>query len=549
MKLVFIFVLGLIFLLPLLAIADSGIKIAELTNGQKYIANQILITNEYDAPSYLTGQADAGFAITGVVSVDELCRQYGVVSVEPLFRGRLTKPTLLREISRIYIFTFTDDVDATSLLQVFADNPWIEFAELLYLPHLNYVPNDPRASDQWYLSFTQAYQAWDLVRGDTTKHAIIGIVDSGVHWDHPDLAANIWINLGEDINHNGIFDNGDLNGIDDDSNGFIDDVVGYDFGNNDSDPSDDAVPHGTAVAGCASEVADNSLLGAGIGFNARIMCLKGFNDTNGGTNLYQAFIYAADMGAQIINCSWASPFSQAGQNLMDAAWAEGALIIASAGGGSDTSRVYPAGYNHVMAVAATDNLDHRAPFSGYGPWVDICAPGADIWTTYGQSEFVNYSGTSFSAGLVSGLAALVCAWHPGYTNDQIENIIKISADTIPNNNGLLGAGRINCARAVNLILSGIEDIPKVPDQFTLCSNYPNPFNAQTTISYELAKRSYVSLDIYDLLGRKIGSLQNEYQDAGMHSVVWNAGDLSSGLYYYRLQVGDLSQVKRCTLIK
>ncbi|HBZ00907.1 MAG TPA: hypothetical protein DEO84_06250, partial [candidate division Zixibacteria bacterium] len=502
------------------------------------------------APPYQTGQIQSGIAVTGVASVDALCRMFEVARVEPFYPGKLRKPALRREISRMYIFTFADGVDPLPLLNTFVADPNIELAEPYNIQELNYVPNDPRAVDQWYLAHTHAYEAWDVIRGDTTRHAVIGIVDSGVDWNHPDLISNIWVNPGEDINHNGIYDQSDLNQVDDDSNGYIDDIIGWDLYGNDNNPVEPSPIHGTGVAGCASERTDNDTLGAAIGWGARIMCLRVTNEDGYVYHGYQGIAYAADNGAQIINISWGDVnFSQANQNFFDAIWAGGALVVASAGALSDTSRMYPAAYNHVMAVAGTDNQDHRASFSSYGHWIDICAPGVDIWTTFGPSGFINYSGTSFSAAMVSGLAGLVCARHPDYTNDQIENVIELSADTIPNNNGLLGAGRINCASAVNMVLSETSDEPKVPHNFVLYANYPNPFNAQTTISYNLARGSFISIEIFDLLGRKVGSLVSQYQDAGPHSVIWDAEDFSSGLYYYRLQAGDHVQSKRCLLLK
>ena len=539
----------IILLLPTILLAENEIKIAELPGGQKYIANQILVANEYDAPSYQTGQTQAGIAVTGVASVDALCRMFDVVKVEPFYPGKLRKPALKREVSRMYIFTFADGVDPMPLLNTFAADPNIELAEPYYIQELNYVPNDPRAVDQWYLAHTHAYEAWDVIRGDTTRHAVIGIVDSGVDWNHPDLLSNIWVNPGEDINHNGIYDQSDLNQVDDDSNGYIDDIVGWNFYGNNNNPTETYPLHGTAVAGCASERTDNDTLGAAIGWGARLMCLRVTNEGGYVYHGYQGILYAADNGAQIINISWGSPFSQADQNFFNAVWAEGALVIASAGALSDTSRMYPAAYNHVMAVAATDDQDHRASFSSFGQWIDICAPGVGILTTWGPNGMENLDGTSFSAAMVSGLAGLVFARHPDYTNDQIESVIELSADTIPNNNGLLGAGRINCASAVNMVLSATNDEPNAPNDFALYANYPNPFNAQTTISYDLSKGSFVTINIFDLLGRKTGTLISEYQDAGPHSVIWDAGNMPSGIYYYRLSAGNLSHSRRCLLLK
>ncbi len=547
MRAVFGFVLCLMLSFPFLTANANGM--AELPSGQQYVADKIWVVNEYNAPAYLTGQYQAGIAITGVSSVDDLCRRLGVIKVEPYYSGRLTKPPLIREVSRMYIFTLADGIDAASVLADFMADPHIELAALCYIPTLNYVPNDPRLSDQWYISFTGAYEAWDVIRGDTTRHAIISIVDTGVHWDHPDLAANIWVNAGEDINHNGIYDPGDDNGIDDDGNGFVDDVVGWDVGDNDNSIFDDPTPHGTAVAGCASAATDNDLLGAGFGFSARIMCVKAFGDNGSYGNAYQGIVYAAEMGAQVINCSWSTfTYNQAEQDLIDAAWETGALIVGSAGARSDTVRNYPAAYNHVMGVAATNQIDQRAYFSGYGSWVDICAPGMNIWTTYGESGFQNYDGTSFSTAMVSGLAALVCTRYPSYTADQIDSVIEATADTVAYNNGTLGAGRINCAEAVGFVI-GIDDRPQAPDKFSLSQNYPNPFNTGTAISYYLPEQSDVTLDVYDLLGRKVGAIVSEKQEAGGHSVIWDAANLPSGIYLYKIKAGTFSESKRMTLLK
>ncbi len=539
--------LGLLLCLPLsLSLADE-IKLAELPNGAKYIANQIIVVNEYDAPAYATGQSQDGVAVTGVPSVDELCRRLGTIKVEPFYPGRLRKPELIREISRMYIFTLDDGVDPRSVLSEFTADPNIAFAELYIVPHLCYEPNDPQIGDQWHLAKTHAYEGWDIVRGDTTKHSVIGIIDTGIYWDHPDLAANIWVNPGEDLNHNAVFDSTDLNQVDDDGNGFVDDIIGWDFARNDNNPQEEGAIHGTHVAGCASEVTDNGLMGAGIGFSARLMAVKGArHDTL--TAVYQAMIYAADNGAGAINCSWGSPiYNQTYQNLISLIYSLNTMIVAAAG--RDSMIIYPACYDSVMAVSATDQNDHV--LGGCGEWIDICAPGVDIYSTWGHSSMTTLVGSSMAAPQVCGMAALVRSWYPEMTVAQVESTIEASADNIdslnPGCEGLLGAGRLNCYNWLRT--DRAFDNPQAPKAFALYPNYPNPFNARTVISYNLSERSDVTLDIYDLLGRKVKSLVSEKQEAGEHSVVWDAKDQSSGIYYYRLKAGDLSQSRRCLLVK
>ncbi|OGC93717.1 MAG: hypothetical protein A2W25_06375 [candidate division Zixibacteria bacterium RBG_16_53_22] len=512
--------------------AASDFVIDVLPNGARYYSSKIIVMNENDSPPYQTGVSSAGIAYAGVPSVDGLCRQCGVVRIEPFYPGNLRNSKLARLAESLYIFTLADDLDASDLLEKFTADPNIKLADLYSAPELCYIPNDPDIIDQWHLNQVFAYQAWDIVRGDTTRHSVIGIIDTGVHWDHPDLTANIWINDAEDVNDNGLFDPADNDGIDADSNGFVDDVVGWDFGANDNDPVDDALPHGTAVAGCASEVTDNGLRGAAIGFSARVMCVNAFQ---GGmpTAAYQGMLYAADNGANIVNCSWAvrGQYSQAEQDIINALYDADVMIIASAGAYSDTVRAFPAAYDHVMAVASTDRDDHRATFSSYGSWVDICAPGVDILTTYGQNQMFVYSGTSFSNAQVSGLVAIIRAWYPQMPGDFVETLIEITADTIPNNNGLLGGGRINCYNALSLISASD---PTKPEALSLAQNYPNPFNASTIIRYVLPAAADVVIEIYDIMGRRVETLVDAIQEAGAHSVVWSPGNSSSGVYFYRL---------------
>jgi subtilisin family serine protease len=519
-----------------------------MPGGGQCVANKIVVLTNPGTPALRVGPVES--TPIGVESLDRLCRFHAVIETAPFYPGIARKPALADLVSRLYIFTFADGVDIAAAANDFQNDPAIQAASLLGVPEPFYIPNDPRAGDQWYLAHTQAYQAWDIVRGDTTGHSIIGIVDTGVSWGHPDLAPNIWINAAEDVNGNGIFDNADNDGTDADSNGFIDDVVGWDFADSDNDPTEE-LDHGTAVAGVASEATDNGLMGAAIGFSARIMCVKGTMEFDPG-ELYQGVIYAVDNGAQIVNCSWGSlyNYSEVEQEIINAVWQEDVLVIAAAGN-DDSTRVYPAAYEHVMAVTSTDANDRKAMFGGYGSWVDISAPGTNIWTTYGQSDFVSYSGTSFSAAMVSGLAALIRAWRPNLTNDQTEALIEAAADTIdhlnPNLRGMLGAGRINCYSWLAMV--GNIDPEPLPQDFTLMQNYPNPFNARTTIDYSVAGESDVTFLIYNILGELVERVELGRQIPGRHRLAWDASALSSGVYLYGIRVGERLATKRCVLVK
>jgi subtilisin family serine protease len=526
--------------------------VRELPDGGKYYSDKMVIANKYDSPRYLINQVASGIAVSGVASVDELCRQYGVVRIEPFYPGPIRHPALAREIGRLYIFTLAKGVDAADVVDAFATDSHIELAELYSAPELYYTPNDPDIGEQWHLDKIDAYEAWDVVRGDTTRHAVIGIIDTGVYWNHPDLAANIFVNPLEDVNHNGIFDSEDNDGIDSDSNGFVDDVIGWDFGNNDNNPAEGQPIHGTAVAGCASEVTDNNVGGAGIGFAARIMPVKASRNAESYLPFaYQAILYAAENGAGIINCSWGSPtYSQTEQNIIYALMNSGIMLVAGAGGSADTARIYPAAYEGVLAVGATDQNDYLGNFTTYGAWVDVCAPGVNIQSTWGQSNYATLSGTSFSAPLVCGLAALILAWMPDLSVGQVESLIVASADNIDSLNPAIPDSlvppRLNCANWLTVVSANESELPK---GISLSQNYPNPFNAATVIRYVLTAAADIKVEIYDIAGRKLNTLIDSRQDAGLHSARWAPDGIVSGVYFYRLIAGDITETKPMIYMK
>ena len=497
----------------------------------------------------LSGNQSCGIE-TAISSITELCRDFEVVDIEPFYDGVLSNPSLITGMSKIYIVTISDEDQLFNAISAFSEDSNIEFAELYALPQPMYEPDDPYLFEQWYIYHTQLVEAWDIVRGDTTRHSIIGIVDSGVDWDHPEIQPNIWISTPEDLNNNSMLDGGDINGIDDDGNGFVDDVIGWDFGESDNDPQESALVHGTPVASCASAVTDNGIGIASSGFSSRIMCLKGFDDQGYPTGLWQSIIYAADNGAHIINCSWATPiYSNIEQDMINYVHDSGALVIASASATSDTIPAYPCGYENVMAVTSTDQNDHKAIFASYGTWVDISAPGIDILAVVSDS-YNYYSGTSFSAALVSGLAGLMWSWYPSYSNEEIQQLIEDNADPIdylnPGFEGLLGAGRIN---AFNCIITEIKTDLITPKFFTLSQNYPNPFNAQTTIQYSLPLQSEVTISIYDILGQTIETIDEGIKPAAEHRLIWNSEDYSSGIYFYTIKFGDYTDTKKMVLLK
>jgi len=545
----FLKVCGLLLILINILSAEI-VETATLPDGTDYVSDKFIIAVTDNVSLLDISYDKSGNIQTGILSLDLLCNNFKILNIEPFYKGELSEPSLIKEISKIYIITISDKEMLFHAISAFNQDNNIDHAELFTLPKLMYEPNDPHLYEQWYLYHTQVTDAWDIIRGDTTRHSIIAIVDTGIDWDHPEIQPNIWVNEPEDLNGNGILDDGDINGIDDDNNGYIDDVIGWDHGDSDNDPQEGVIIHGTPVASCASAATDNGMGIAAPGFSARIMGLKGVSNQGTPIGFWQSIIYAADNGAHIINCSWATLiYSQIEQNIINSVHEAGALIIASAAATSDTIPGYPCGYDNVMAVTSTDQNDYKASFADYGSWVDISAPGVDIIGVYADN-YNYYSGTSFSAALVSGLAGLIWAWYPLFTNDEIQQIIEDTADPIDYLNPafacMLGAGRIN---AFNCIVTGIETLPNTPDNFTLSQNHPNPFNASTMIGYSLSEPTNVIIEIYDILGRKIETIFEGEQTAGEHQIIWNADDHPSGVYFYRISAGNYVETKKMVLLK
>lgn len=443
-----------------MAFSEQPLSLGTLETGDQYITDRIIITTITGTEPLLINQTISGVAYTGNEQIDLLCQDNNVIKIEMWYPKPVRNESLRSLIERMYVFYLSPEKDVMDVKDSFLDNKDIEYSDPWLIDRLFYTPNDPAVGSQWHISKTDCYGAWDLVRGDTTTHIIIGIDDTGVYYNHPDLQGNMWINGPEDLNGNGIFDTSDINGQDEDGNGYPDDVVGWDFGMGDNNPNENSPTHGTHVAGCASETTDNLIAGAGPGFNAKIMALKITNAYGQLTHGYPAMIYAIDNGVDIINCSWGNYYyNPSYQNIINYVYNNGGLVVAATGNDNTSSVGYPAGYNYVLSVSSTDQDDEKSYFSNYGSWVDVSAPGESIYSTWAQSSYSYLQGTSMSSPIVAGIAALIRAQNPYYSPERLTNIIKNTADNIdslnPGYEGLLGTGRVNAYSAVG------------------ASNYPN----------------------------------------------------------------------------
>ena len=454
-----LFIVPLLFLLSFsLSHAVDGIP------GIDFVENQIVFSAKPGIELSFLDLAENRFGTTGNDNIDMIVARENITKVESFYPYPLKTRAMRDIVGRMYIATVGNYLTFESAIESLNSDSNIEFAEPYYLNYADYVPNDPMISSWYHLTNIEAYLAWDIIRGDSTDRSIIGIVDSGVFYDHPDLEDNMWINGPEDINGDGRFTAADLNGLDDDGNGRVDDVVGYDLAMNDPDPAEPYAEHGTHVAGCATMVTDNNYGGAAVGWAARIMAVKASTDYNPGSmsHGYAGIIYAVENGCHVINCSWGrggNP-SQGEQNVINAAWQQGAAVVASAGNDNVSSPHYPSAYEHVLSVASTGVNDIKSSFSNYGSTVDICAPGEGIFSTWDRNSFASLQGTSMSSPIAAGVVALVRAANPSWDPDQAMTRVMNTADNIdhlnPNHAGMLGSGRVNAAAAV-----GIELMPRL----------------------------------------------------------------------------------------
>jgi subtilisin family serine protease/Ca2+-binding RTX toxin-like protein len=345
----------------------------------------------------------------------------------------------------------------------FGEDPRIEYIEPNYTLSIeSTLPNEPNFTQLWGLNNTgqdggkpdadiDAPEAWDITTGSASE--VVGVIDSGVDYTHPDLADNIWTNPGEVA--------GD--GLDNDGNGYVDDIHGYDFANNDGDPMDDN-SHGTHVAGTIAGRGNNSTGVTGVNWSSQIMGLKFLSASGSGTtfNAVRAVEYAAMMkqtygvNINLTNNSWGGGgYSQALFDAIAASRNAGQLFIAAAGNSglnTDISPQYPAGYNldNIISVAATDRNDGIAGFSNYGATtVDLGAPGVTTYSTVPGNAYGNKSGTSMASPHVAGVAALLRSQYPELTAAQVKDLLLATVDPIAALQGkTVTGGRLNAYNAL-----------------------------------------------------------------------------------------------------
>ncbi len=450
---------------------------------QNYAPGELFVIFKSGSPSALTIEV-GGPIYSGIPSIDSINQANGY---ETFYRsGHPGIP----ETRNDYIFTFPENANIPAIAALYRANPDVKWAGPNYLATPAFTPNDPLlhggTPKHWSMDslHLKLERAWDITKGDTS--VVIAVIDGGTFWKHVDIEANLWINAPEDSNGNGKFDSipsingGDLDGDDDDGNGFIDDVIGYDFSRSRDDRTDDPIPrfhnHGTVTASLAGAVTNNAKGISSAGYSCRLMILPCVWDTNSEFNIWQsgefglsairnALFYAARNGADVVNMSFGyfvPPLTQDSllpmKEALDTAFNRGLVLVAAAHNQGIEKFSYPASYgSRVISVASTNFSDYRSPFSNYSDSMDLTAPGENYaafmqdanpatsqWGFWADTLPVPYvpcdgcdaaaspfqTGTSLSTPLVAGVAGLVKSLYPNWKNTEIMAKLRSSTDSI-----------------------------------------------------------------------------------------------------------------------
>ncbi len=347
----------------------------------------------------------------------------------------------LVDISTIYEMHFAPAFPVAKAINILLATGTLIYAEPSFTVDPLFNPNDPDTASQYYLALIRAYDAWDINQGDT--NFVVGVTDTGTDPDHPDLAGGIKYNYADPIN-----------GIDDDGDGYIDNYMGWDLGEDDNSPGVDIV-HGSFVCGLAGAVTNNGIGIAAPGFKVKYLPVK-ISQNGILTSAYEGIVYAADHFCQVINCSWGGfGGGQFGQDIVDYATInKNALVVGASGNSNNENPFYPASYKNVLSVTGTNATDTKWVNSSFGAFVDISAPGEAVYSTIFDDTYSFSSGTSFAAPIVSAAAALLRTQFAFYTPMQIAEQLRATSDdiySVPGNASYinkLGKGRLNMYRAL-----------------------------------------------------------------------------------------------------
>ena len=405
-------------------------------------------------------------AKTGIDAFDRQAEKYSVTAIEKAFPSldiiAMHRPLLpsAEALRRVYLVQYARPHIPALVAQDLATAPGVDYAEPVYKKELygavSYdegarlaTPDDPIYSQQTHLPRMRLPSAWDVVKGEDST-AVIAIVDGGTNWRHKDLEANVWTNPNEIAG----------NGIDDDNNGFVDDLHGWNFSTDQADPSGPAssvnAQHGTAVAGAAAAVTDNSTGIAGSSWNALFMPINtSCSDQGFLCRTTRGIVYAGMNGADVVTASFGSSArSITAEMAIQAALDEGTLVVAASGNATvnvDLEPRYPSSFPTTLSVGGIRNTSDTNRYN-YGQSVNVFAPGTFIHGTFPANRYAVGHGTSFAVPLVAGVAALVKTAFPSFSPEEVREQIRLTAVNIDTANpqlaGKMGRGKVDADSAV-----------------------------------------------------------------------------------------------------
>ena len=508
-------------------------------------------------------RSPSGTLMTGIDSVDLLNVRMRAHSAKKLF-PRLKRSSKSGGLPTTYLIRYSSSMTAREAAALYAKDPHVEWAEPNYKAEAWMTPDDPYFSttgswgqgyrDMWGLMKVRSEEAWDITTGDS--NVVVAVVDTGIDYDHPDLSANVWMNEAERDGEEG---------VDDDGNGYVDDVYGWDFHNEDADPLDDN-GHGTHCAGTIAAMGNNGIGVVGVAWTSRVMGVKALSasGTGASASLAQAVVYAADNGARVLSLSWGlRAHPQVIRDAVEYAHEAGCIVVAAAGNdGEDVVDYSPAGENRVIAVASTDRYDERSTFSNTGAGIDVAAPGGDSGDMYstptGQHYYVNIlslraddtdmylgapnytpgefvvgdyyyrsRGTSMACPHVAGLAALILSVHPSFLNEQVRQSLHPGRDQSWEDrwDSKLGFGRIDAYESLGVAGPSVALVtsPEPGDVLSGASPIEGSASGPGFQSYSLAL--YIEdqwVDLYEATvpveSGLLGTIDTTLADDGAHSL-------------------------------
>ena len=526
------------------------------------------------------------------------------VAIEPLFiqaivqnkSGRPVGRTLITsastESTQIFKLTFSEDVDIEEAAKTYKALPEVDFAEPNQTFEIqsdieSYVPNDTGYENQWALNKIEAQKAWAISQG--SNQVVIAVLDTGIDYKHEDLANNIWQNTQEIPN----------NGQDDDGNGFIDDVKGWDFvdvavsskvatnedGQTEDNEPDDKQGHGTHLAGIIAAQTNNQLGISGLAGQCQVMAVRVGYLTSSGSGAIElddaarGIKYAVDNGARVLNLSFGGYVSQTLDLMLQYAADNGVVVVAAAGNEGKANIIYPASRIDTIAVGATDGADLKASWSNTGSQLVLTAPGSQIYSTLPGNQYGYKSGTSMATAFVAASAALLLSKMPTLSVAEVRNILTETSEDLGASgfDTSYGYGRINVFKALTKISPQVQvqnpeqTQEQTPEQTQnngqanasqpieisakLISDIlfaPNPFRPKQStayVCYTLSQPASVKLYIHALNGDLIYSTNQEELTNGDKQIEWSGVDnfgetVASGAYFGYLLVNGNGQSEK-----